>query len=112
MSTIVRDVGRKLRSYRRKMGMTQEELAEKAELHYTYIGQVERGEKNLTLVSMEKILNALEVTFVELFEDMGKHSEREETDFASKCYELICEKDREDQEKIYHILCEIETLMQ
>lgn len=111
MSTIVRDVGRKLRSYRRKMGMTQEELAEKAELHYTYIGQVERGEKNLTLVSMEKILNALDVSFAELFEDIGTQTDPEETDIASQCYMLISDKDKEDQEKIYHILCEIEMLM-
>lgn len=111
MSTIVQDIGRKLRAYRRKMGMTQEELAEKAELHYTYIGQVERGEKNLTLVSMEKILNALEVSFKELFEDIGEQTDQKEMDFASQCYALISDKDKEDQEKIYHILCEIESLM-
>jgi len=42
-------------------GISQEKLAELAELHRTYIGQVERGEKNLTLLSMERIAKALGV---------------------------------------------------
>lgn len=110
MSDIMQHVGRKLRFYRQSRGLTQEELAEKAELHYTYIGQVERGEKNLTLTSLEKILNALEVSFAELFEDIEIRYRQEEQDFASLCYALISEKSRENQERIYHILREIERL--
>lgn len=112
MSEIMRHVGRKLRSYRQNRGMTQEELAEKADLHYTYIGQVERGEKNLTLVSLEKILDALEISFEELFAHVGMQYEQAETDFAALCYDLISEKTQDTQEKLYHILCEIEKLMQ
>lgn len=112
MSTIMQDVGRKLRNYRQKRKMTQEDLAEKAELHYTYIGQVERGEKNLTLMSLEKILNALEVSFVELFEDVETQPKHEDADFAAMCYELVSGKSEEEQKHLYCILCEIEMLIE
>lgn len=111
MSTIMQDVGRKLRIYRQKRKMTQEELAEKAELHYTYIGQVERGEKNLTLVSLEKILNALEISFSELFDDIETSHEQEETDFAAMCYALVSSRPEEEQKHLYGVLHEIEMLI-
>ena len=49
MSDIAKTVGKRLRGYRTSIGFSQEKLAEKAGLHPTYIGQVERGEKNLTI---------------------------------------------------------------
>ena len=56
MNNIAVDVGQRIRVLRIRRGLTQEELAEKADLHTTYIGQIERGEKNMTITSMEKIL--------------------------------------------------------
>ena len=50
-----------VRMYRRVLGISQEELAYRANLHRTYIGMIERAEKNITLVNIEKIANALEV---------------------------------------------------
>lgn len=50
-----------VRRYRKVLGISQEELAFRANLHRTYIGMIERAEKNITLVNMEKIANALEV---------------------------------------------------
>ena len=54
-------IGSRIRSARKSAGMSQEELAEKAGLHNTYIGQLERGEKNATLESIEKVSRALEI---------------------------------------------------
>lgn len=51
--------GKKVREVRKKQGLSQEELGAKAKLHRTYIGMIERGEKNITLESMEKIAKAL-----------------------------------------------------
>ena len=47
--------------------MSQEALAEKAGLHRTYIGMIERAEKNITLASIEKIARALGVPVREMF---------------------------------------------
>ena len=107
MSTITAVVGQRIRTYRQKANMTQEELAERADLHHTYIGQVERGEKNLTLTSLEKILDALNLTFADFFEGFERKN-RESV--PSLCYELICRREEKDQQRIYHILSEIEQL--
>jgi transcriptional regulator with XRE-family HTH domain len=52
---------------RRLKGISQEELADKANLHRTYIGMIERAEKNITLINIEKIAKALNVDIKKLF---------------------------------------------
>ena len=59
MSEIVKTVGQRIRSYRLQLGFSQEKVAELSGCHPTYIGQVERGEKNATLESIEKIAAAI-----------------------------------------------------
>ena len=108
MNAITNIVGQRLRAYRIKQGLTQEELAEKAELHPTYIGQVERGEKNMTLVSLEKILIALDVSFSELFSHYDARPAQ--MDIAAKCYDLISQVSEKEQAHIYRILVELEAM--
>jgi transcriptional regulator with XRE-family HTH domain len=60
-------VGHNIRTIRKAKGFTQEELAEKAGLQYSYIGGVERGERNVSLETLEKIIEGLDVTPYELF---------------------------------------------
>ncbi len=62
MAKINKKVGLKIRELRKKRGLTQEELAFEADLHRAYIGQIERGEKNLGLQNLEKIAKALKTT--------------------------------------------------
>ncbi|EOJ7832787.1 helix-turn-helix domain-containing protein [Campylobacter upsaliensis] len=52
-------IGNRIREIRQSKGLSQEQLAEIAEVHRTYIGMIERAEKNITLVSLEKIVRAL-----------------------------------------------------
>lgn len=61
--------GQKVREIRLKQNISQEKLAEKANLHRTYIGMIERAEKNITLLNIEKIANALGVSIADLFTD-------------------------------------------
>ena len=61
MAEINKAVGKTIRRIRQKKGLTQEALAFEASLHRAYIGQIERGEKNLGLVNLEKIAKALDV---------------------------------------------------
>ena len=53
MSEIAKSVGQRIRNYRTRQGLSQEKLAEMSGCHPTYIGQLERGEKNATLESIE-----------------------------------------------------------
>jgi transcriptional regulator with XRE-family HTH domain len=62
------DFGNHLRSIRKIQGLSQENLAEKVGLHRTYIGMIERGEKNITLLNLIKLSNALEISINELME--------------------------------------------
>lgn len=55
-----RNVGLQIRSVRKARGLTQEELAEKADLSYKYIGELERGQVNVSLDSLQRIADALE----------------------------------------------------
>ncbi len=59
--------GERVRKLRKDNGLSQEQLAFKADLHRTYIGMIERAEKNITLVNIEKIAHALQVDIKELF---------------------------------------------
>ncbi len=61
--------GQKIRQERLKQNLSQEELAEKANVHRTYIGMIERAEKNITLINIEKIANALGVSISDLFRE-------------------------------------------
>ncbi|MBM4102570.1 MAG: helix-turn-helix transcriptional regulator [Planctomycetes bacterium] len=66
MDNICARMGQAIRKIREKKGLSQEKLADMADLHRTYIGQVERGEKNLTLRSLERIAKALGVNIKDL----------------------------------------------
>ncbi len=52
-------LGQVVRQKRLRLGLSQEGLAEKAELHWTYIGGIERGERNVSLLNIVKIARAL-----------------------------------------------------
>lgn len=58
--------GDRVRELRKEKGLSQEELSFKADLHRTYIGMIERAEKNITLTNIEKIAKALGVLPQEL----------------------------------------------
>lgn len=111
MNSVTQTVGQRIRSYRLKAGLTQELLAEKAELHHTYIGQVERGEKNLSVTTLEKLLRALDVSFSEFFQYMDVGELPNSNSIPAKSYELISRRSETEQQQIYEILCRIERLM-
>jgi len=58
--------GQVIKDHRKKKGFSQEELAHKAGFHRTYIGMVERAERNITLANIEKLANALEISISKL----------------------------------------------
>ena len=64
-------VGMRIRKLRAKRGWSQEEFADECGLHRTYMGSVERGERNLTLKSLDKIAKTLKVSLSELLKGLG-----------------------------------------
>lgn len=54
-------LGDRVRSHRRELGLSQQDLAERASLHWTFVGQVERGQRNLSLNNLLKLARALDV---------------------------------------------------
>lgn len=63
---IVDTLAYNVRALRKEKGLSQEELANSCGLHRTYIGSVERGERNVTLSTLEVLSEALEVTVIDL----------------------------------------------
>ena len=66
-SDILIKFGKRVREERIKNNLSQERLAAKAGVHRTYIGMIERAEKNITLENIEKIANALDLKLENLF---------------------------------------------
>ena len=64
--------GTVVRNRRTEMKFSQEELAHQAGLHRTYIGMIERGEKNITIENIDKIASALKLSISELFNHIEK----------------------------------------
>ncbi len=63
---ILTNFGKRVRSLRDERDLSQERLGELANVHRTYVGMIERGEKNITLTSMEKFAKALKVDIKDL----------------------------------------------
>ena len=64
----LKQFAQKVRALRESQGLSQEKLAERSDLHRTYIGMVERLERNPSLVCIHKIANGLGVHITELFQ--------------------------------------------
>jgi transcriptional regulator with XRE-family HTH domain len=59
--------GDRMRELRRQLGISQEELAVRCGLHRTYVGGIERGERNPSLINIGRIADALQVRILDLF---------------------------------------------
>ncbi|WP_309247879.1 helix-turn-helix transcriptional regulator [Paenibacillus tyrfis] len=92
---VLQKTGARIRTLRKLMGISQEALAEKADLHYVYIGSMERGERNITLQNLEKIAKALNVELYELFE----FEDLDITDDVTTAAILAALRDKSEEEK-------------
>ena len=95
-------IGKRIRARRHALGMSQEALAERAGLHYTYIGQIERGEKNLTIESLSKITLALGIPLSQLLEKVD--GPERPGSYALQAYELFFALSPKRQKELYQIL--------
>jgi transcriptional regulator with XRE-family HTH domain len=108
MSDILSIVGSKIRDLRKEKGLTQEELGEIGNFHFSYIGQVERGEKNISLLNLAKIAESLEVEVYELFSYAKEFKELTDKESALKeVLIMLTNKDLSEIKKAHKILKEI-----
>lgn len=66
-----RRIGQAIQGLRQDLGISQEELAGRADVHRTYLGDIERGNRNPALINICRIAAALEVKPSDLFKRMG-----------------------------------------
>ncbi len=60
-------VGKRIKELRNRLGISQEELAFRSEIHRTYIASLEVGKRNVSIETLEKVVKALEVSMSEFF---------------------------------------------
>lgn len=82
-SDFLKLVGERIRTLRKEKGFTQESLAEKSGIYITYISDIERGERNISMETLEKVIIALEVNAVDIFRFEGIEGIEERTDKKS-----------------------------
>ena len=78
-ANLLRTVGNTVREMRLAKGWSQEELSFNCGLHRTYVGAVERGERNLTLLSLQKIADALGLPMTALFTEQEEGADAKQT---------------------------------
>ncbi|WP_431085843.1 helix-turn-helix domain-containing protein [Paenibacillus sp. 8b26] len=101
MSDVVKRVGDKIRRLRKEKGFSQEQLAERSGLHTNYVGQVERGEKNLTLETLEKVVRGLDTSLEELFRFFDPMTRQ---DTLGEIITLLEDRPGQDQEMALQVL--------
>ncbi|SFC90934.1 helix-turn-helix domain-containing protein [Clostridium uliginosum] len=104
MSNLSKIIGERLRNLRKENRLSQEELATRASLHPTYIGQLERGEKNATIESLEKVTSALNVSLEDLFKNLQVTSNDNDNLVLNKIYNLLFNRSLDDKEKILNFI--------
>ena len=67
------EFGKALRKFRTAAGISQEALADLAGIHRTYVGDVERGERNISLINMMRLAGALRVRLGQMIQEMEKN---------------------------------------
>jgi len=99
-------LGSAIRSKRNDLGISQEELADRAGLHRTYISDIERGARNLSLESIDKLATALQISIASLFSNAGRlhvaHGTKPAPFDTNTVDILLVEDDENDAELTLH----------
>lgn len=80
MNDMIKLIGERIRNLRKERNWTQEELAYRANIHRSHLGEIERGETSVTVESVAKIANALEITVEDIFRHLQPSYENKGND--------------------------------
>lgn len=92
-------IGQRIQELRIKQGLSQEALALKADISTSHIGKLERGQRNATIESLEKVVNALNVSFSDIF----RFSDNDR-DVINDIVDKLSHRSIKDQEIILNLL--------
>jgi len=101
MDNIYRRLGKRVRKERQQLGWTQEDLAERCGMHPSYVGQVERGVKKISIASLEKLARALRVPPGSLLDDSSAPAP---DSWGYKFEGLLRDKPEKDRRLLYSTL--------
>ncbi|MGO4107970.1 helix-turn-helix domain-containing protein [Paenibacillus sp. YAF4_2] len=101
MNEISRNIGDNIRAIRKQKGFSQEQLALRAEINGSYMGQVERGEKSPTIDILGKIAQALKCPLEELVHLPGTAREEQSSSYADKIANQLQGLSVKEQEAVY-----------
>lgn len=104
MESIAITTGARIRSYRKSQNLSQEKLAEMSDIHPTYLGQIERGEKNATIEVIQKITAALHVPLSTLFANLTPEGETTPCYPQDRILELLSGLNAREQNAIYEMI--------
>lgn len=105
METLLKDISKRIKKYRLKCGYTQQELAEKSDLSLPFINLIENNHRKITLETLIKILNALDVSLSTFF--LPYSHEEDNTVDAELTSMIIKIQQSQNKEKFIHIMNEI-----
>ncbi|WP_025845568.1 helix-turn-helix domain-containing protein [Paenibacillus ehimensis] len=105
MASLAKLVGERIRQIRKVQKMSQEELGELAHLQSSYIGGVERGERNVSLETLEKIVIALNMSYSEFFRfgEIGTSDKLSKEELIEVFSDKLHKSDISDVKKIFEI---------
>ncbi|MFW6269417.1 MAG: helix-turn-helix domain-containing protein [Bacillota bacterium] len=103
-------IGSRLKKLRYNLNLTQEKLGEKADLHYSYIGQVERGDKTPSLKALIKIAEALNISLEELIHEETVNTNTIKDVKIKNINKLLSGRTPEELDLIYKIIRDIFNL--
>ncbi len=107
MSGLSQLIGNRIRGFRKMQRLSQGELAERCGLHPAYIGQLERGEKNATLESIQSICRGLQITMDQLFYGIvSDDSAAGDFNVTEQIGLLLDGLDTPEQMAVYHMILE------
>lgn len=97
-------VGQRLQGFRNHQGRTQEDVAHEADVHPSYITKLETGSANWTIESLDNILQALQVSYSDLFIDIDESKSRVDNSVLIQIVKLLEGRSIEEQRKALQLL--------
>lgn len=99
MKKLKKIIGQRIREQRKKLNLSQEELAFRVGLHFTFIGKIERGEKIASVATLKKIADALKISLTYLVAD-----ETEKNIYLQEILDLLKKKQVNELKKIINVI--------